>query len=229
MQPYFFPYIGYFNLINLSDKFIIFDTPQYIQRGWINRNRILRLNGGSSYINVTIHKAPLHTPIREISINNNQRWREKILGQLSVYKEAPNYKDVMDFVQESFEYETDSIVNLNVHLLKKTCDYIQIPHSIEILSQMNCQIPETCKAGEWALHVSQALNAKVCLNPPGGMNFHDKSLYKKNKIDLQFISNTLRKYNQRRDSFETALSILDVMMFNSKEEIHEMLDEYEIL
>lgn len=88
MQPYFFPYIGYFSLIKNTDHFVFFDTPQYIRKGWINRNRIIAGGGKDVYITVPVERAPRDTAIKDIKINNNEKWQEKIRGQLSIYKKG---------------------------------------------------------------------------------------------------------------------------------------------
>ena len=101
MQPYFFPYIGYFQLIRAVDEFVIFDKAQYIRRGWINRNRILNAQKESVYINIPVHKAPIETQIKDIVINNNINWKENIFRQLNYYCKAPNYDFVIGFLNES--------------------------------------------------------------------------------------------------------------------------------
>ena len=100
MQPYFFPYIGYFSLINYCDRFIYFDTPQYIHHGWVNRNRILKQGNDAAYITVPTKKAARDTPINKIIINNDLAWKEKIYGQLSYYKrKAPYYYTAIEVVK----------------------------------------------------------------------------------------------------------------------------------
>ena len=91
MQPYFFPYLGYFHLINSVDEWIIFDTPQYIRHGWVNRNRILHPKSGWLYITVPLVKHPQNTPINEIKIANQKDWKRLILAQLNHYKKIPFY------------------------------------------------------------------------------------------------------------------------------------------
>ena len=89
MQPYLFPYIGYFSLIKNTDHFVFFDTPQYIRKGWINRNRIIGATGEAVFFTIPVQKAKRETPINKIMISQNENWKMKILGQLNVYKRAP--------------------------------------------------------------------------------------------------------------------------------------------
>lgn len=230
MQPYFFPYIGYFMLIKHSDKFIIFDTAQFIRRGWINRNRVLKLNGEPVYINALIHKAPIKTEIKQIKLNYKEDWKSKILAQLEIYKKtAPYYKEVINFLKGCFEYETDSLSDLNCYTLKETSKYLNIKCDIEILSEMSLEIDPVNESDEWGLNVSKAMNAKEYLNAPGGISFYDRDKYTANGISIKFIKPNLKPYNQKTREFVPGLSIIDVMMFNSIEEINIMLDNYEVI
>ncbi len=229
-QPYFFPYIGQFMLIKHSDKFIIFDTAQFVKRGWIHRNRILNHDGSSTYINVAIKKASVRTPICDTRINNKEDWQGKILEKLKVYSRiAPYYSEVISFLRKCFEYSTDSLSKLNEYTLKETCKYLHIPHDIEVFSEMNLKLEEVNAADEWGLNMAKAIGAKECINAPGGIGFYDRKKYLNNNINLKFIKPNLRPYSQGRYDFIAGLSIIDIMMFNSIEEINIMLDDYEAL
>ena len=229
-QPYFFPYIGYFILIKHSDKFIIFDTPQYIKGGWINRNRILNHNGDPTYINVTIEKSSYRTPICDIRIKNRDHWIDRILKQLKVYeKKAPYYDEVIIFLEECLKYHTDSLSELNTYTLRETCKYLKIKTDMEVFSKMDLDIDDVNQPDEWGLNIAKAMGMKRCLNASGAMEIYDRQKYRNNGIDLEFIKANLKPYNQIKGKFVAGLSIIDVMMFNSVEEIHEMLDDYKIL
>lgn len=230
-QSYFFPYLGYFSLINQADLFIIFDSDQYIRRGWINRNRILHpAEEGSLYIRVPIIKAPVEALIRDIQINNQMDWKSKIIAQMQPYKKlAPNYREVMSFLDDCFSYETDSISKLNTHLLKKTCSYLEIPHSIIDVEDLGVDVIQNNVDGEWGVHYAKALHADTVFNLPSGSTFYNEEVYLQNGVEIQFLQNNLRAYDQKREKFEPGLSILDVMMFNSIGEIHDMLKDYRVV
>lgn len=228
MQPYFFPYIGYISLIKNVDYFILFDPVQFIRHGWIERNRILKPNEGWQYIGVPLEKHHLDTKISDIKIKNDPNWRKKILSQLEHYKKrATYYQQVLSLINEALNIETDSIVKLNEHALKTICNYLDIETPIHIFSEMNLDI-ETPKApDEWALHTCKAMDGVTeYWNPPGGISFFDKKKYDQAGIKLLFQQVELEPYNQKRTTFEPGLSIIDVMMFNSKEQIKAMLDYY---
>ena len=230
MQPYFFPNIGYFALINYSDRFIFFDTPQYISHGWVNRNRILKADGETTYITVPIKKAPRDTSIQEIRIVDDTTWISKIYGQLSVYKKkAPFYTDVYDLVSSILERHYTKISELNIDSTIEVCNYLGIESSFEVFSKMNLDIGTVRAPDEWALKIALALSENEYINPPGGKNFFDVSKYVNNGIELKFLKSNLPRYIQRTGTFEPGLSIIDVMMFCEKEHIKEMLEDFEIM
>lgn len=227
MQPYFFPYLGYYSLIKSTDQFILFDTVQFIRHGWIERNRTLKPVEGWQYIAVPLEKkAYLKTAIRELIIRNNEDWKGKLIRQLEHYKKrAPFYSETMNVIEDALDIDTTSIVKLNQSILKKTCEYFQIPLNISIFSEMKLQIGEVEDPGDWALEISKALGATEYINPTGGMGIFNRDQYEKSGISLKFLGNNLQPYNQRRQPFEAGLSIIDVMMFNDIKSINTLIDD----
>lgn len=230
MQPYFFPYIGYFALIAQVDKFILLDRVQFIRHGWIERNRILKQSSGWGYIAVPLEKHPQATRIEDIRIKNSENWKEKILAQLVYYKGAPNYYKVRSLVEQAFEDNYDDIVQCDYHTLKMVCEYLGVTTPIEIYSKMGLQIESPHCADEWALNICKAIpEVTEYWNPEGGLNFFDRSKYENSQIQLHFMKMKLREYTQKENVFEPWLSILDVMMFNSSEEIRKMMNEFDVI
>ncbi len=231
MQPYFFPYLGYMSLIKHTDRFILFDPVQFIRHGWIERNRILKPDEGWQYVQVPLVKSSRDTLIKDIQINNSQNWQGKIIAQLQHYKKkAPYYVQVIDLLNSIFKSKYIDIVSLNKEVLTKTCEYLGINKKMEVFSNMNLSINPVNAPDEWALNICLALgDIDTYINPPGGESFFDKKKYTDNNIDLKFHHIHLTPYNQRRDHFEEGLSILDVMMYNSVQDINLMLDDYELL
>jgi WbqC-like protein family len=229
MQPYFMPYIGYFSLIKQADQFILFDTPQFIRHGWIERNRILKPNGEPLYIKVPLQKYQRETEIKKLVINNSENWKNKIFAQLVPYKKkAPYYWKVVSLLKEIFEYNTESIVELNYNSLKKICEYLGILTPIKIWSEMNVDIEKVYAPDEWALNICKALHADTYYNPIGGTAFFDRSKYKKSEIELKFMETEAVIYKQFTNNFEPFLSIIDVMMFNDIEKVNYMLDNFKL-
>jgi WbqC-like protein len=229
MQPYFMPYLGYFALIKRVDQFILFDTPQFIRHGWIERNKVLKLNGETLYIKVPLKKHARDTPINKVVINNDENWKNKILAQLVPYKKrAPYYKEVIGLLEEIFENKTNSIVILNFIALQKICNYLDIITPIKIWSKMDVKIEGVNEPDEWALNICKAMGANGYYNPPGGKDFFDSNKYNKAGIDLKFLELNQVSYNQFEHDFVPYLSIIDVLMFNDIESVNQMLDQYKI-
>ena len=230
MQPYFFPYIGYFSLIQYVDKYIFFDTPQYIHHGWVNRNRIQKQGGGVKYIVVPICKNRRGTAIKEIVIDNSKNWREAIYGSLSAYKrKAPYYEATEELVYNILEKAGESLAQLNIYGIMEICRYLDIHTEFDIYSQAGIDVSNQVRmADEWALYITKELGFDTYVNPPNGESFFDRDKYIAHNIELQFLQHRLPPYIQRTGHFEPGLSIIDVMMFCSKEEIQDMLREYEI-
>lgn len=229
MQPYLFPYLGYFSLIKNTDYFIFFDTPQYIKKGWINRNRILGCGGKDIYFTVPVEKAPRETSIKEIKIDKSFDWRQKWLGQMSIYKRrAPHYKDVMELLNNVLNYDYEYISELGIKSVLETCKYLDISIKYDIFSKMDIPNLNVNAADEWALFITKYMGYDTYINPPGGKSFFCKEKYLKNNINLKFLTQELMCYDQRTPEFIPGLSIIDIMMFCSPDEIMNMLGKYTI-
>ncbi|MES2567382.1 MAG: WbqC family protein [Bacteroidota bacterium] len=231
MQPYFAPYLGYISLIKQSDEFILFDTVQIIRHGWIERNRILKQNEGWLYIQVPLEKHSREILIKDVKISNETDWKKKIISQLTIYKKiAPHYYKVLNLLNEIFCTEYISIVQLNKILLEKICAYLGFPKTLSVFSEMNLEIETAKMPDEWALNICKKLGENVTyINPIGGLDFFDRQKYSSNNIQIYFQKMYLETYNQKRNTFEVGLSIIDVMMFNSVDEINVMLDKFELI
>lgn len=232
MQPYFFPYIGHFQLISHVDKWIVFDDVQYIRHGWINRNRILHPTNGWQYITVPLLKQGHKELIKNTKINNNIDWKVKIINQLAHYKNiAPYYDKTIKLIQEALNVETNHITILNVNILKVICSYLEIPFNYQISSDMNFDYSNVKESDDWALEISMQLGADEYVNPIGGKELFDQEKYDSQGIKLSFLSSNSDelKYKQGKKPFEPALSIIDVFMFCSQNEIKKMLNSYEVL
>lgn len=230
MQPYFFPYLGYFTLINYVDKFILFDTPQYIDRGWINRNRILNHKGEVRYITVPVQKSSRDAKIKDIKIDHTKKWKESILGSITAYKrKAPYYTLILDLLTGVFDAAGEDIAGLDYLALKAVCEYLDIKTPIEIYSEMDITLEQEISApDEWALFITKKLGYSEYVNPPGGQSFFKKEKYTQQHIELKFIESMLPSYIQRIGHYEKGLSILDVMMFCDKNTITDMLYDFKI-
>lgn len=228
MQPYLFPYIGYWQLIDYTDEWVFFDVVQYNKKSWMNRNRILHPDKDKEfqYITVPIKKHKRGTLIKDVCINDDEKWKKKILGQLSIYKKfnAPYYDDVVELTNLVFKKEYLSFLDLVIESVKVTCNYLDINLNYKVASEIDFDQGSVQGPGDWALEISKSQNATQYINPPGGYNIFDENKYSKNGIELLFLKPNLSEYKQSmRENFVSGLSIIDVMMFHSPKEIKKIL------
>ena len=230
MQPYFFPYIGQFQLIHVVDRFILCDDVQYIRHGWINRNRILKPDDGSQYIIVPVSKHKSDAAIRDIRVVEGDGWKKTILRQVECYrKKAPYYDAVRQLLNDCLLPEETNITKLNSRCLQAVCDYIGIACDIAISSELGLDYSNVQVTGDWALRICEQLGAAAYFNPPGGMALYEKDTFRESNIKLHFVKPNLREYNQHNNGFQPGLSVIDIMMFNHPAEIGEMLNDYQLL
>lgn len=225
MQPYFFPYLGYFDLINSVDKWVIFDTPQYIRHGWVNRNRILHPKSDWQYIIVPLKKHLRNTPIKEIEIADGIDWRSRILGQIMHYKKrAPSFEETIGFVKRCLSNDDTSLSRLNVSILEKVCEKLGIQFDYNFFFEMDIELDPVEGPGDWALRISEAMGASEYVNPPGGVDLFDARKFEDKGIKLTIREFKNFEYDCRRYKFIPGLSIIDVFMWNSCIKIREYLD-----
>lgn len=228
MQPYFFPYIGYFQLINEVDKFVIYDDVNYINRGWINRNYIYN-NGDLQMINLNLKKVSQNKLINEIKIIDDDKMRKKILKSLRcIYSKAPYYKNVYPILEKIILNSEHRLFKYLEYSLKEICDYLEINTDIVMSSSLDkCN---KLKSKEKIINICKILGGDEYINPIGGKNLYSKQTFRDNGIKLSFIKSDYNiKYHQFKDEFVPNLSIIDVLMFNSKYDIQNMLNLYELI
>ena len=231
MQPYFLPYPGYISLIKHTDLFILLDEVQFIRHGWIERNRMLKPEAGWQYISCPLQKHSRDTRIADILIKNEEPWDKKIIAQLDHYKKkAPYFKQTIALLEEIFSKKTNSVSRFNEISLNAICNYIGFDFKIVNFKDLNLSIEEPKEADEWALNICKSISgAKTYINPIGGTSFFDREKYKTNQIELFFQKYNCTEYRQKNIPFESNLSIIDVLMFNSTEDVNKMLDNYELV
>lgn len=232
MQPYFFPYTGYFSLIKHTDKWIVFDNVQYIERGWINRNRIIHPTMPEPmYITVPLKKHHQETIISDIKINYGRDYPRNILSQIAAAykKRAPYYKEIFGLVEAVLTTHFEDIVSLNVEAMRHVCSYLEIPFEYQIFSKMDIQIDDIFGPGDWAFNICKAMNADGYINPVSGQDLFDPLKFKNAGISLEFLKISQMQYPQKKAVFLDNLSIIDVLMFNSPKDVHVMLDHITLI
>ncbi len=227
-QTYFFPYIGYYSVLNRADKFVHMDCLQFEKQSWMTRNRIIGEDGNVRYISVPVRKNKRETPIKDMMINYDTRWEDVVLNQLGYYrKRAPYYKEVRELLETIFSQKYENLAELNIHSTDLVLERLGIKKDIYRQSELTIAAEDVHEADEWGLTVCKSFEGiDTYINAPMGKEFYDQAKYNDAGYGIEFMQNRLRPYEQKNDEFIPGLSIIDVMMFNSSEEIKEMLDDY---
>ena len=229
MQPYFFPYIGYFSLFHASSAFQFFDTPQFTKKTWMSRNRIQSSrHGGVNYIIVPLVKHPFCIPLNCVHISGTD-WKIRVIKQLEFYKKkAPYFKQVVELVKDCLEPNYTLLSRLNIETIIKTCHYIGLYPNYSVFSETGVSI-EYDAPDETLLKKAVAFGYSHVINAPGAISFYDKKKYDNAGIKLQFVKNRLTPYEQGNENFIPGLSIIDVLMFNSPKDTLAMVADYDLL
>jgi hypothetical protein len=225
MQPYFFPYIGYFQLMNAVDEFVMYDNIEYSKKGWINRNRIL-VNGADAYLTISLKKDSdyLHIIDRYLA----EIWpdeRRKLLNRISEsYRKAPYFEQVLPVLTKSLQNEERNLFKFLMATLETVKNYLGISTPFRVSSSI--PIDHSLRASEKVLALCKACGAEEYINPIGGVELYSKDGFKRQGVDLRFLKADNIQYQQLSNEFVPFLSIIDVMMFNSKERIGNFLNQY---
>lgn len=216
MQPYFFPYIGYFQLIKAVDLFIVYDNIKYTKKGWINRNRMLQ-NGKD-----VVFSLPLKNDVDSLDVCERELAgdfkRDKLLNQLrGAYRRAPYFEEVFPVLEGIVHYEGNNLFRFLLNSIVVTCDYLHIDTEIKISSQI--AIDHKLKSQDKVLALCEDLGADTYVNAVGGMDLYVRENFAAKGIELKFIRTQPFEYPQFGNGFVPWLSIIDVMMFNSREKI----------
>ncbi|MEP7147015.1 MAG: WbqC family protein [bacterium] len=227
MQPYLFPYIGYFQLINAVDKFVIYDDVNFIKKGWINRNNLL-INGHANLFTVPLKNSSQNKLIKEIEISRSEKWEKDLLKTLEIsYKKSQYFEEVYKIIECIIQNDEKNISAFIYFSLQKINNYLEI--KTEIVKSSSLYLNNYLKQSERIIDICKKENADEYINPSGGMELYSKELFRKNGLSLNFIKTNNIVYEQFNGNFEKSLSIIDVMMFNSKTKIKELLNEYELI
>ena len=224
MQPYFFPYIGYWQLISVVDSFVIFDDVNYINKGYINRNSIL-LDGQEHRINLELTKASQNKLINEIDVRDNC---SKLLKTIQLaYKKAPLFEVVYPVIEEVLTRDEKKLSKFLGEGIKVLSKYIGITSKFIYSSDIN--IDNSLKSQDRIISIVNELHATNYINAIGGRELYSGNQFEKEGIKLNFLKPTIGEYKQFKNDFIPSLSIIDIMMFNEVESIQELLGMYELV
>lgn len=228
MQPYLFPYIGYFQLINAVDKFVIYDDVNFINKGWINRNRIL-LNNSAYRFTLPLRNASQNVLICEIELAPEfAKWRKKFLRTIhTAYGKAPFFDPVYMLLEKNLSYPAKNLSDFIRNSLQETCSFLNIV--TEMVTTSSHYGNTKLKAQERILDICRQENARIYLNPPGGQQLYEKELFNKQGLSLFFIECESDPYRQFNSPFTPNLSIIDVLMFNDRGWIKNQLDHFSFI
>lgn len=224
MQPYFLPYIGYFQLIKSVNQFIIYDDVNYIKQGWINRNKIL-VNGKIFIFNLNISDASSYKHINHLQIGNNKKKLHKTISE--GYVKAPFYNEIIGLVEKVFSFETNSLSALIINSIQLICEFLEINTKLLISSELAKD--NNLKGETKVISICKILGARVYINSIGGLELYSKDHFKAEDIELFFLKPGKIEYRQFNNLYVPNLSIIDVLMFNSKKQVIEMLDNFELI
>ncbi|MGN0505880.1 MAG: WbqC family protein [Lachnospiraceae bacterium] len=227
MQPYFVPYIGYWQLLNAVDKYVVYDDVNFIKGGWINRNRIL-VSGNAQYFNLKMSGASSNKLINEVEVADDAVYMKKMLKTLEgSYKKAPYFNAVYALMEKILSNNQKNIAKFLYDHMVEICRYLDINTEIILSSEIHKNME--LKAEDKILDICQRLRADEYFNTASGMKLYSKERFATNGILLNFVKSDAIVYEQFSNEFCANLSIIDVMMFNSKDEIRELLSRYTLL
>lgn len=230
MQPYLFPYIGYFQLINAVDIFVLYDDVNFRKQSWINRNKIL-LNGKEHTFTLPCRGVSSNKLINEIELDKTKDFALNFfkLIQHGYEKKAPFYEETLAVLKKVFNTsEQYSIADLNYSSIVHICEYLDIQTEIKIASEA---VPQTrkLKGVNRIYSICKAYNALTYLNAQGGTELYNKSDFSKEGLKLHFLipkTNALEYKQLNTAAFTPWLSIIDVLMNNSKSQCQKMLNSF---
>lgn len=226
MQPYFLPYIGYWQLLGAVDEFVIYDAIQYTKKGWVNRNRFL-LNGQDEIFSIPLKKDSDFLDIceREISPAFD---REKLVRQLrEAYRKAPYFEANFGVIENCIRCPENNLFAYIFHAVRSMADYLGITTPFVVSSTISGH--GDLKGQDKVIRICKALGATTYINPIGGVELYDKNTFEREGIDVRFLKTGAVDYSQFGNPFIPHLSIVDVLMFNSIETLKEKLKVYSLI
>lgn len=224
MQPYFLPYIGYWQLLNAVDKYVIYDDVNYIKGGWINRNRII-INDKVQWMTLRLNGASPNKLINEIELANDISNTEKLLRKiLETYRKAPYFNEIYPIIEKIIRCKELNLTKYLENSIKVICEYLEIGTEIILSSTINKN--NDLRAEEKVIEICKKLHGNEYYNAIGGKELYSYENFSKNGIKLRFLKANLIEYKQKGNNFIQNLSILDVLMCNSKEEIQNFLKDF---
>ncbi len=249
MQPYFFPYIGYFQAIKAVDEYMLYDNLYFSKGASMYRNKYVNHIGRTCFFMVPLKEKSSFKKISDVEVLDNGKWRKKMLLDFYMnYKRAKYFDDVYPILEKVINYPTNKLSELNYQSIKSVCDYLKINTKITTDTSLFNDLEEkllvedvdetvfpNVKLKNWErkvvriLEICRMKHSNAYVNAIGGMSLYSKEDFSANGIDLNFVKTKDISYKQFGNDFVPNMSIIDILMFNSVEEVHNLLDQYELI
>lgn len=223
MQPYFLPYIGYYQLIAAVDTFIVYDNIKYTKKGWINRNRML-LNGADVVFSLPLKKGSdaLNVAERELATDFDPI---KLLNQIrGAYARAPYFAQTFLLFERILRFDERNLFRYIHHSIVQMCEHLDITTDIRISSRI--AIDHRLKRQDKVIALCRAVGADTYINSIGGMELYERDVFHAQGIELKFLKTKPFEYPQFGALFVPWLSIMDMLMFNALDTVQEHLNIY---
>ncbi|MBG0757072.1 WbqC family protein [Vibrio cidicii] len=224
MQPYLFPYLGYYQLVYAVDKFVFYDDVNFIKRGYINRNNIL-VNGAAQRFTIPVPGATQNKKINTFEFSMDVMKTLKTIQQ--AYNKAPYFQPVYEIIKEVLTSNNRSVTYICKLSIEKVFDYLNLDKDYFVSSQLDYNRDLT--AADKLISISKRLECTEYINSPGGIDLYQKEYFKEQEIELSFINMIAGEYFQSNHDFVPYLSMIDVLMWNSKEQVKQLLEQYELV
>ena len=224
MQPYFMPYIGYWQLMAAVDTYVVYDDVNYIKGGWVARNNIL-LNGQKHMFTITLNGASPNKLFNEITIKDDFKKFSRLIE--SAYRKAPYYSEVSALLDKIYNYEDKSLGAFMMNSFQVVLDYLEIDTKLVLSSTI--EKDNDLRGKDKVKHICHLLGADTYYNAIGGQELYDKNDFKADGIDLHFVQTNLTPYAQLGNEFVPGLSMIDVLMHNDKENVIKILKNYSLV
>lgn len=227
MQPYFLPYIGYWQLMNAVDHYVIYDDVNFIKGGWINRNRLL-LQNEPKFFNIQMDGASPNKLINEIRVSQNRKAVEKTLRMFeAAYIKAPQYTNVMPMIEKIFLYQEENLAVYLANSIYEVAGFLEMDTVFHTSSDLKKD--NSLRGQDKVIAICKELKASEYYNAVGGQKLYDRDEFKENGVELKFLSTNEIRYSQYNDEFVSGMSIVDVLMFNEKATVKEMLKDFTLI
>jgi hypothetical protein len=214
MQPYFLPYLGYFQLMQLADVFVVYDNIQYTKKGWINRNRML-VNGQAALFTLPLKHASASLDIaqRELADDFPDQAGRILRRFEAAYATAPFFAETMMLLRECLHCPDRNLFRFLLHSLQRTATHLGITTPLVVSSSL--AVDPALHAEDRVIATCQAIGATEYLNPPGGRDLYNQEQFSPHGITLRFLSPQIEPYQQFGTGFISHLSVIDALMFNA--------------